>query len=121
MGNGSKNHIDGTKCFPFARCFLPDYACMVIVHARNFHFGNGLKELIDNLDFFIGFGSLVEFDRNGSCIIGLVKFKISSEFGRYMRFFFSEKFNPNRDIDEHLIGHDGFSPMCCQIVACLHG
>jgi hypothetical protein len=35
-----------------------------------------------------------------------------------MRFFFSEKFNPNRGINKDLIGHDGFSPMCCQIVAC---
>jgi len=93
-----KDHINGAEDFSFPGCFLADKARTMIVCASNLYVGNGLKEMIYDLNLLRGHSTLIKLNRYRPCIVCLVEFKIFPELCRNNGSFPSEKFYPDRGI-----------------------
>jgi hypothetical protein len=74
MGYNSQNQIDNAEDLSAPGSIMANPTGAMVVCAGYFDIINSLEKMINDFKLFPGFGSLVEFDRNGSCIAHLVQF-----------------------------------------------
>ena len=73
MGYNSQNQVDNAETVA-PGSIVANPTGVVVVCAGYLDIINSLEKMIDDFTLLLGFGSLVEFNRNGSRIAHLVQF-----------------------------------------------
>jgi hypothetical protein len=74
MGYNSQNQVDNAEDLSAPGGIMANPTGVVVVLAGYLDIINSLEKMINDFTLLPGFGSLVEFNRDGSCIAHLVQF-----------------------------------------------
>lgn len=86
----------------------------MIMFPRDVQISDRIEKLIEDLNFMLGLGALIQLDGYWSCIANLVQFEVFPELIGDSGILFSKKVYPNGCIYKDFIGHGDSFPMCLQ-------